>query len=355
MTVIDSRTINSQGADQASSKGALWVSIFEQAFLALDGNGDWQSNSPKFSNVVGSNTKYSALKSILGVDVEAHSIPDLADPGERASAFTSNIANKFGKEQTLFFEQAMNPAEIGKQLVQNDVKARIFGGQQNLYAAFIAWAQAQDPSAPPIVAPVQLQAPAQRQWVRVQPQPPVRPTHLRVFRDTIVQKPKNMIRYEDIETFFGNKGLDNNTAQAILGWLDTNKIVPGKKFTQKYSQWEEYVYNELIDADTNHRPAVLATRASIGTAEGLGLSANEPKVKGLVGDHEYPLLGVEIDQGRKFVTIRNPWGEYGRTYVPDPDNQRARATAQDSPTSRLPLQEITKRFRRFQVAQLSLG
>jgi len=64
---------------------------------------------------------------------------------------------------------------------------------------------------------------------------------------------------------------------------------------------------------------------------------------------------VEIDQGRKFVTVRNPWGEYGRTYVPDPDNQRARATAQDSPTSRLPLQEITKRFRRFQVAQVSLA
>jgi hypothetical protein len=100
---------------------------------------------------------------------------------------------------------------------------------------------------------------------------------------------------------------------------------------------------------------VLSTRLHIGTPEAMGHSANEPKVKGLVADHEYPVTAVEDENGRKFVSIRNPWAKYSRIYVPDPEDRRPRAVGSpDSAISRLPLQEITKRFRRFQIAQISL-
>jgi hypothetical protein len=147
MTVINSAKIT-----QAFAEGPLWVSIFEQAFLARDSAGYWNPNNPKFSNVEGSNTTYSALKAILGVDVNEKEIPDMADPAERRNAFASNTNNEFGMNQTLFFEQAMNAAEIGKPLVQNAVKAQIFRGQQNLFATFLAWAQAQDMTARPMMA-----------------------------------------------------------------------------------------------------------------------------------------------------------------------------------------------------------
>jgi hypothetical protein len=299
------------------------------------------------------------------VDVNRQEVPDMADPAERQNAFARNTNNQFGMNQTLFFEQAMNAAEIGKPLVQNAVKAQIFGGQQNLFAPFLVWAQAQDMTARPMMGI--LPAPDTKGLVAGIPgnkQPnnrgpfssnPVRPTHLKVFREQVLNKPKNLIRYEDVEAFFKSKGLDNATAQAMLTWLANNKVVPGKKFTKVYSQWDEWVYRNLSDAAATNKPAVLLTRSHIGTPEGRGHSANEPKVKGLVADHEYPVTAVENENGRKFVSIRNPWGKYGRIYAPDPKDGRPRAIeSPDSAISRLPLQEITKRFRRFQIAQISL-
>ena len=67
--------------------------------------------------------------------------------------------------------------------------------------------------------------------------------------------------------------------------------------------------------------------------------------------------GISADDqgGRKSIFVRNPWGEYGRAYEPDPKDGRLRAVAQTGPVSQLPLQEITKRFQCFEIAEASLA
>ena len=141
----------------------------------------------------------------------------------------------------------------------------------------------------------------------------------------------------------------------ILKWLETNQVVSGKKFTKLYSTWDDWVFRELQTAYNGNYPVYLSSRSNIGTPEASGASANEPKVRGLVGDHAFALVSAKLDQSRKMVTIRNPWATYGRTYGPDPTDQRPRAAEHDSPVSTLPVQEITKRFRRMVIAGISLA
>jgi len=359
---IDTRTLSSQGAQAAFADGPLWVSVLEQAFTALTKDGAWRPGDPKYSRIEG--MSYLPLQTILGPDAKNLTIPDLADPATRSAQFSRNANSAFGGPAKFFFEQMMDPVKITDRSIQELIKKTVFPGQDALAHKFFTWA---DPAAVPLI-PVNLPPPptspkipgavAGGQSIHLPPPPPppvMGSTNVATFKREITDQPAKMIRYEDIEKFFHNQQLDGTTAAVILKWLETNQVVSGKKFTKLYSTWDDWVFRELQTAYNGNYPVYLSSRSNIGTPEASGASANEPKVRGLVGDHAFALVSAKLDQSRKMVTIRNPWATYGRTYGPDPTDQRPRAAEYDSPVSTLPVQEITKRFRRMVIAGISLA
>jgi hypothetical protein len=360
--VINTRTLSSQGAQAAFADGPLWVSVLEQAFTALTKDGTWKPSDPKYSRIEG--MSYLPLQTILGPEARNLTIPDLADPATRSAAFSDNADNALGGPAKFFFEQMMDPVKIKDGPTQQLIKKTVFPGQDALAHEFLTWANPlavrhpanplppppKIPGAVPVADPIHLPPPP--------PPPVVGPTNVAKFKREITDQPGKIIRYEDIEKFFHDQQLDGTTTGVILKWLETNQVVSGKKFTKLYSNWDDLVFGELQTAYNGKCPVYLSSRSNIGTPEGSGASANEPKVRGLVGDHAFALVSAELDQNnrnRKMVTIRNPWATYGRTYVPDPTDQHLRAAERDSPVSTLPVQEITKRFRRMVIGGMSLA
>jgi len=45
-----------------------------------------------------------------------------------------------------------------------------------------------------------------------------------------------------------------------------------------------------------------------------GKSGGEPIRQGLAESHAYSIIGCKEIEGRKFITVRNPWGQVECTY-----------------------------------------
>jgi hypothetical protein len=165
---------------------------------------------------------------------------------------------------------------------------------------------------------------------------------------------RGTVRYEDVERFLSGRRLDQNVRTGVLNWVAQNKVVSGKKFSQQTSLFEDVLFNYLLQAYVNHQPTTLSSRKSIGRPEGVGHSANEPKVKGLVANHEYAVTAVWAGPP-KTVTIWNPWREYGRKHVTDGTHQHRSVADPGAASSTLSIQEIVKRFRGMQISAQSLA
>ena len=128
-------------------------------------------------------------------------------------------------------------------------------------------------------------------------------------------------------------------------WLPYVLVAPQMVVTVPFFFWR--VRKSLKAGDY----VALGSKKLVGTSSaGPGKSAGEQKYKGLVGGHAYAVLKVVPDKEQKdlkpterlFLTLRNPWGEYGRKYK-DVGGE-LKPEEQASAVFDLELSEVTERF-----------
>ncbi len=93
-------------------------------------------------------------------------------------------------------------------------------------------------------------------------------------------------------------------------------------------------YKKQVKAKEESVFAVIATQLADGkfvTASSLEFNQNrsglneEPLVDGIVGKHAYSVIGTAEIDGRKFIKVRNPWGEYVRHYYTRSGSEKLRS------------------------------
>jgi hypothetical protein len=122
-------------------------------------------------------------------------------------------------------------------------------------------------------------------------------------------------------------------AQASLTKHVKGHLAPALGATGRYSQRDEEVFFKAQQALLAKRPVSLSTKAWGGGGTGRSGGENTEAVPGLASTHAYMVLGWrETKEGRKYLRLRNPWGEFGRGYKPDHFYSRVQeGTATDAP------------------------
>jgi len=91
-------------------------------------------------------------------------------------------------------------------------------------------------------------------------------------------------------------------------------------------------------------------KVSSASASTTGHSGGEDVAEGLVGQHAYTVVACDPPSGQPqpnaqyWITVRNPWGHYGREYNPDTDKV---PTVTRSAESRIELSDFVTQFKRF--------
>lgn len=174
------------------------------------------------------------------------------------------------------------------------------------------------------------------------------------------------VRLEDFEGLFKDKGLDAVISRKIVQWLENYRIYPGKRGTGKYTDEQLKLFQKIRQDLKAGKYIMLGSRKTVGRkSTGTGHSGGEPTLKGLAGGHAYAVTGYKPDkdvlaaQELAYVTLRNPWGQYGRVYAPLSGGKlkvdEAKSEAK-SPTGEhlspgefdLELNDVTKRFDQIQ-------
>jgi hypothetical protein len=99
------------------------------------------------------------------------------------------------------------------------------------------------------------------------------------------------------------------------------KYYPGVRGTAVYTEQQLSAYDGIQSALQAGKHVATGTRGvapekDVNVTEGTGHSGGETKGLGIVGSHAYTVLAVRTDPDShlRYVTIRNPWGHYGRLY-----------------------------------------
>jgi hypothetical protein len=155
------------------------------------------------------------------------------------------------------------------------------------------------------------------------------------------------VRGEDFLDMFFAQGLPEHVTRAVFHWLWTSEVVPGKRGTRRYTTQQFQAFEQISRALAAGKLVSVSSNEDIGRGTGaVGHSASETKVKGLAAKHAYSVVSCRTDdRGGRWVTLRNPWGKYGRAYNFDaPKGQRVSEIAEGGGTFELELSDLTKRF-----------
>jgi len=155
------------------------------------------------------------------------------------------------------------------------------------------------------------------------------------------------VRSEDFLEMFFAEGLPEHVTRAVFHWLWTSEVVPGKRGTRRYTTQQFQAFEQISQALAAGKLVSVSSNEDIGRGAGaVGHSAGETKVKGLAAKHAYSVISCRIDErGGRWITLRNPWGQYGRAYDFDaPKGQRVREIAGGGGNFELELSDLTKRF-----------
>lgn len=171
--------------------------------------------------------------------------------------------------------------------------------------------------------------------------------------------PRKAMRLDDIAEFFAKHGLATEIATPIMDFAEAKQLMPGKRGSGIYSTSQLNIYERIARALKENKPVTLGTLASVGTAvSGKGKSGGESIVKGLAGTHAYAVISIREDSTipkRKWVRVRNPWGEVGRRYDPSPKGGNSlKAVATTDGEFDLELSDLTKRFDKIHVGGVSI-
>lgn len=97
--------------------------------------------------------------------------------------------------------------------------------------------------------------------------------------------------------------------------LEYRRFAQKEDGTPKYTRWAENQYDAIRDALAEGKVVSVGTQRFIPEeVQGHGLNG-ESQEGGLVQGHAYSVTGCEEIDGRKYITLRNPWARFERTYV----------------------------------------
>jgi hypothetical protein len=172
-------------------------------------------------------------------------------------------------------------------------------------------------------------------------------------------KATKVMRLEDLSGFLTSNGLAAEIARDVVEFATTKQLMPGKRGTGTYSTTQLTAFQRIKDALNAKKPVSLSTKESIGTAiSGKGKSGGESIVKGLAASHVYAVLSVREDNAppnRKWLRVRNPWGEKGRAYVASKTTPNVlKAVETDEGEFDLELSDLNKRFSRMHIAGVAI-
>lgn len=97
--------------------------------------------------------------------------------------------------------------------------------------------------------------------------------------------------------------------------LEYRRFAQKEDGTPKYTRWAENQYDAIRDALAEGKVVSVGTQRFIPEeVQGHGLNG-ESQEGGLVQGHAYSVTGCEEINGRKYITLRNPWARFERNYV----------------------------------------
>ena len=97
--------------------------------------------------------------------------------------------------------------------------------------------------------------------------------------------------------------------------LEYRRFAQKEDGTPKYTRWAENQYQAIHDALAEGKLISVGTQTFIPEeVQGHGLNG-ESQEGGLVQGHAYSVTGCEEIDGRKYITLRNPWARFERNYV----------------------------------------
>jgi hypothetical protein len=159
---------------------------------------------------------------------------------------------------------------------------------------------------------------------------------------------KTEFRREDFDKVADANNMDAALRTHLDAYFDRERLLPGKRGTGIYTEQQLQIFAAIGNALTARKAVELTSRTAVGIADRVGHSAGEPVTRGLVGKHAYAVTAVRVDPqppNRKWILIRNPWGETGRTYSPHPEKPDVlKAVQQGGGEFWLELADLTKRF-----------
>jgi hypothetical protein len=158
------------------------------------------------------------------------------------------------------------------------------------------------------------------------------------------------VTIDDVRTCFETNQLDRTVAARVLQWITSTKLLPGKLGSSVYSEAQLQIHGGIQRALNAGKPVTAGTKTQLAAANQVQASqghAGESKFKGLVSQHAYSVLRAPPpgDGGRLVLTVRNPWGSYGRDYdwskAPE---EMAKAIEGGTGTFDIELSDFTKYF-----------
>ncbi|MEM7086036.1 MAG: C2 family cysteine protease [Bacteroidota bacterium] len=133
---------------------------------------------------------------------------------------------------------------------------------------------------------------------------------------------KTFVTTADLSEMLTKEGIKQIYIDIVMNKVKAAKIMTGPLGSGKYSKGELDLFNSITSKMIIGKTMTIGTRKDIfdNPEEVLerGDSAGEAKVKGLVGPHEYAILDYApkpIEEGKALsLKLRNPWSSYGRKY-----------------------------------------
>lgn len=168
---------------------------------------------------------------------------------------------------------------------------------------------------------------------------------------------RRTMRIEDLRQFLTSNGLEDRVAAVLVSFCEAKRLLPSKRGGGVYTQQQLDLYNRIQTALAARKPVSLGTTKQMAAkATGKGKSAGEEIAKGLAGGHAYAVMSVRDETAapyRKWLRIRNPWGETGRAYIAGNGNTLKAVETKEGEFD-LELSDLTKRFNNVYIAGTAL-
>jgi hypothetical protein len=159
----------------------------------------------------------------------------------------------------------------------------------------------------------------------------------------------NYTKFETELNRLGQGSLNKSTLDGVLAWARSESSITWKDPSGRYLPRQlDFFATVLRKLATQHAVFVATKKKLPGLADGSGHSAGEDMVAGLVSEHAYSVADARVDaDGRRFILVRNPWGEYGREYKAAPSGALTPVAAKKQAESWIELADFFNNFDTF--------